>query len=457
MILSKGFALPLLAATFCLWSGISTAQVTPVVKDERGLTEALAEKREVDAAALAAAVAALNQDPTDASAWLVVARLRRAAGDTEGAMEAARRANANADTDDERYGAAVALAAGSVRQDRGLVAQFWLRRAAQVAPSEVLRNAAIRNFQRVRAQTPWSWSLGFNLLPTTNVNNGSSQEIVEIGGLPFVLSGDSRRLSGLEGTATASFVYRFQGFDGQPAQIFGGLTTRRVKLSDSAKEQAPDADGGDYAFDALELGYSQTIPSWSENVLMRGEASVGRNWYGGEPLSNYARGGVTTRWAIGNRSFATLSVSLERQVRLDEADRSAWITRLDARRTWKVNDRGDVLAFGGGLRRVKSESVQTDHDAVSFSFDYAFNEPVLGPATLALGMDFEYRDYAGSSFASVGRLDRRGTLRATLGAPEWNFYGFAPTVTFEASRTESNLNLYDAENFGVRFGITSVF
>jgi hypothetical protein len=44
-----------------------------------------------------------------------------------------------------------------------------------------------------------------------------------------------------------------------------------------------------------------------------------------------------------------------------------------------------------------------------------------------------------------------------LGAPGWNFYGFGPTVTFEASRSNSNVSLYDAEDFGVRFGITSVF
>jgi hypothetical protein len=30
-------------------------------------------------------------------------------------------------------------------------------------------------------------------------------------------------------------------------------------------------------------------------------------------------------------------------------------------------------------------------------------------------------------------------------------------VTLEASRTASNVSLYDAEDIGVRFGITSVF
>jgi hypothetical protein len=82
---------------------------------------------------------------------------------------------------------------------------------------------------------------------------------------------------------------------------------------------------------------------------------------------------------------------------------------------------------------------------------------VLGPATLGLGLNLEYRDYEESPFTTDGRQDRRAALRATLGAPGWNFYGFGPTVTIEASRTDSNVSLYDAEDIGVRLGITSVF
>jgi hypothetical protein len=445
-----------LAAGALFWAAPVAAQVELPVEEARGLAAALEAQGEREAAATIAA-ALLERDPTDASAWVVIARIRRAAGDTEGALEAARRANANADTDDERYAAAVELAAGNFRLDRGMTAQFWLRRAAQVAPTEELREAAIRNFRTVRAQTPWSWSLGFSVVPSSNVNNGSRAETIDIAGLPFVLSGDARALSGLEATLTGSVTYRFEGFAGQPAQIYGGFAVQRVALTEEAQDLAPEADARDYAFDAVELGYSQVISSWSEDVVLRGEALIGRNWYGEEPLSNYVRGGVSTRWAIGERSLATVSASLERQVRFDESDRSAWVTRFDVRRIWQVNDRGDIFGIGGGLRRAQSDSIEIDNDAALFSMDYTWDKPVLGPATLGLGLDLEYRDYEESPFSANGRQDRRAALRATLGAPGWNFYGFGPTVTFEASRTDSNVSLYDVEDFGVRVGITSVF
>ncbi len=251
-----------LAAAGALWAGAAPAQVAVSIEEARGLAAALEAEGEREAAASVAA-ALLSRDPTDASAWIVVARIRRAAGDTEGALEAARRANATADTDDERYAAAVELAAGNFTLERGLIAQFWLRRAAQVAPTEELREAAIRNFRAVRAQTPWSWSLGFSVVPSSNVNNGSRAETIEIGGLPFVLSGDAQALSGLEATLTGSVRYRFEGFGGQPAQITAGMAIQRVTLSDEARDKAPEAEAGDYAFDAFEIGGSQVISGWS--------------------------------------------------------------------------------------------------------------------------------------------------------------------------------------------------
>jgi hypothetical protein len=444
------------AATALLVAGPAAAQVQISVEEARGLAATLAAQGQREAAASVAA-SLLEADPNDASAWVVIARIRRAEGDIPGALQAARRANANADTDDERYAAAVELAAGNFIEDRGLIAQFWLRRAAQVAPTEELRAAAVENFRAVRAQTPWSYSIGFSVVPSSNVNNGSTAETIEIAGLPFVLSGDARALSGLEITLSGSVRYRFEGFDGQPATLYAGAAFQRVVLSDEAKEQAPEAEAADYAFDAFEVGYSQVVSSWDEDVVIRLDGIVGRNRYGGEPLSNYVRGGVVTNWAIGDRSLATLSASLERQVRFDEGDRSAWVTRLDARRIWQVNDAGDIFGIGGGVRRARSDSIEIENDAVQFSVDYTWDEPVIGPATLGLGLDLEYRDYPASPYTSDGRQDTYVALTATIGAPGWNFYGFGPTMTIEASRTESNVSLYDARDLGVRFGITSVF
>jgi tetratricopeptide (TPR) repeat protein len=268
-----------------LCAGPAAAQVELSVEDARGLAVTLEAQGQREAAASVAA-SLLERDPNDAAAWIVIARIRRAEGDIDGALEAARRANASADSDDVRYAAAVELAAGNFVQDRGLIAQFWLRRAAQVAPTEELREAAIRNFRAVRAQTPWSWSVGFSVVPSSNVNNGSRAETIEIAGLPFVLSGDAQALSGLEATLTGSVRYRFEGFDGQPAQIFAGMAVQRVVLSDEAKRQAPEADAG-------------TTPSTPSRSAIRRWCRAGtRTWSCG-----------STRWRAGTAMAASRSAT----------------------------------------------------------------------------------------------------------------------------------------------------
>jgi hypothetical protein len=185
------------------------------------------------------------------------------------------------------------------------------------------------------------------------------------------------------------------------------MAVQRVVLSDEAKRQAPEADAGDYAFDAFEVGYSQVMSSWDEDVVCGSTRWRAGTATGASRSATTCAAAVVTNWAIADRSLATVSASLERQVRFDERDRSAWVTRLDARRIWQVNDRGDVFGIGGGLRRAQSDSIEIDNDAVLFSTDYTWNEPVIGPATLGLGLDLEYRDYDASPFTTDGRQDTR--------------------------------------------------
>jgi len=444
-----------MAAAAVLAAGAAAAQTAVAVEDARRLAVALADQgRSEEAAEVAGALLARN--PEDAAAWVVLARVRRGAGDAPGALEAAERANAAAATDDERYAASIEIAAANFVLERRLVAQFWLRRAAEVAPSEALRAAAIRNFRQVRAQTPWQFSFNLSVVPSSNVNNGSREEVIEIAGLPFVLSGDARALSGIEISAGASARYRFAGVNDLPAQLTFALALQRVRLSDDGRAQAPDAEGSDYAYDAVEFGYGQVLSGRDNEAVWRLDTLVGRNWYGGEPLSNYARVGASVQWPTGERAATAVSASVERQVRFDRDDRSAWVGRLDLRQVWQTED-GGRLGVSGGVRRTASDSAEIDHRAVTAGVDYRFGEPVFAGATLDMGLSLERRVYDASPFSVDGREDNRARVAATLGFPELDYYGFSPTVTFEAQRVDSNISLYQTDDYAVRVGIRSVF
>lgn len=399
----------------------------------------------------------LEPGASDAKAWIDVARNRRAAGDISGAMEAARQANAYADSDEERYEAAFELAACNFLLERRLYAQFWLRRAAQVAPTDELEDRAVRYFRAVRSKTPWQFTLNSSIVPSSNVNNGSSAEILELFGLPFVLSGDAQALSGVEFTLSGTAFYRFSGIGGQPAVLSFGGAVQRVALSSEAKKLAPEASGSDYAFDAVELGFSQVVSQWDQSSVLRVNTLIGHNQYGGDRLSNYGRLGLMSQWAVGARSLVTVAGSVERQHRLDDYTRSAWVYRGDFRRAWQLGNRGDVVGLTLGLRDTASDSTEVDNHAGLVSIDFRTDEPIVGPFTLSAIIDAEYRRYDSSPFSADGRQDAIGGLSLVLGAPDWNYYGFAPTVTLELSQTRSNIDIYDSRNIGISIGIDSVF
>jgi hypothetical protein len=430
------------------------AQTTLSV-DEAGLLAAQLEAQGQRAEAAALVEALLARDPGDAAALIVLARLRRAAGDTPGALEAARQAWRGADRPDLQYAASTEAAAAQFLLERRLFAQFWLRRAAQVAPNEQLRAEAIRNFRNVNAQTPWRLTFNFGVLPSSNVNNGSSEDTIEILGLPFRLSGDARALSGLEITASGSARYRFAGLNGRAAELYLGTAVQRVRLSDEAKRQAPNAEAADYAYEVFELGLSQVLTATGRGRL-RLDTLAGRNRYGGEALSNYARAGLTWDWPTGENSVSSANLSVERQVRFDNADRSAWIGRVGLSRTWRLGS-GDLVSVSGNLRRTRSDAPDIDHRAAEIGLNYRRAEPFLGRFGLSGGMTLERRLYDENPFSADGRQDTRARATATVEFPSLDYYGFAPALTFEASRTASNITLYSTTDLGVRLGLQSVF
>jgi hypothetical protein len=372
-------------------------------------------------------------------------------------MEAARQANVRADTDEERYEAAFELAACNFLLERKLYAQFWLRRAAQVAPTEELEDRAVRYFRAVRSKTPWQFTLNTSIVPSSNVNNGSSAEIFELFGLPFVLSGDAQALSGVEFTLSGTALYRFSGIGGQPAVLSFGGAVQRVSLSSEAKRLAPEASGSDYAFDAVELGFSQVVTQWDQSSVLRVNTLLGHNQYGGEPLTNYARLGLMSQWVVGSQSIVTVAGSIERQHRFDDDTRSAWVYRGNFRRAWQLGSRGDIVGLSFGLRDTVSESTEVDNRAALISIDFSTVEPIVGPFTLSAVIDVEHRLYDSSPYSSDGRQDTIRGLSLILGAPDWNYYGFAPTLSLDLSQTKSDIDIFDSRNVGISIGIDSVF
>lgn len=434
-------------------SGAGPAQ-TQVI-DTRNQLVALSEAGRWDEArALAEAI--LAQSPNDVTALIVLSRALRAAGDHAGARQAARRAHAAARTDDERYAAATELAAAAYAMDRPLIAQIWLRRAVEVAPTPALRQSAIRNYRVVAAGNPLTVNLQFGIAPSSNVNNGSLAETVEIGGLDFTLNPDARALSGQELTAGFSLGYRLDGVGGLPARLSFAATMQEIRLSSSAKAAAPGLEADDYDYAGVELRFQQALNPTKDPLRWLLDLRLGRNWYGGDDLSTYAGAGLVASWGEAARGTNSVGLSVERQNRLDLDSRSATVVRLDAGRSWRLAS-GDQIALSGALRRTDSPSIEIDHDAALAAVTYDFGTVAGGMFTLSAGFGLEWRDYDRSPYRADGRDDLRARLTGKLGFPKAETYGFIPEISVEALHVNSTVDLYDSRDLGLRLGLRSAF
>ncbi|MBD3763994.1 MAG: hypothetical protein IE927_04450 [Rhodobacterales bacterium] len=398
------------------------------------------------------AQALIARDPADAVAHVILSRALRDLGRFDPAATAARRAWALATDDAQRYGAALAAAQALSSAGQRTAAQLWLRRAAQVAPTPLARTIAERDHAYVRSRNPWSLRLDLSVAPSSNVNNGSSQDSFDFLGLPFVLSGDARALSGVETRLGLSARYRLPPSGRGQTALRLSLQQTVVDLSEAARTQAPGARGSDYDFAAVEAGLSWQRPG---RVGWGVEATLGHNLYGGAPLSDYLRLDLTADRRLGRgRAFAGLG--LERQIRRDLAMRSASILTLRGGWTQPLA-RGDRLQLAAGARRSLSDAVEIDHTALTLSADWQRAAPLPMDLRLGLSLGVEARDYAISPYTADGRQDLRLTGAVSLGLERLDYLGFHPVLRIEAGQVRSNVALYDSQTLGLSLGLRSSF
>lgn len=400
--------------------------------------------------------ALLERDPDDIDALLLRSRAARNIGRMAEARRTARRAWELAETDDFRFAAALANAQALATQGARTRAQLWLRRAAQVAPNDRARALARRDFQYVRSRNKWATQLSFNIAPSSNINNGSTHKTSRLFDLPFefTLQNEALALSGTEISFGFDTRYRVSETRRRALDLTFGADHTTFRLSDDAKDRAPDAKGSDFAQTRLDLGLRQQHKVADNRGLLSYGVGFGRLNYAGEPLYNALRANISYRHALSRRSLGQLSLRAERQQGFDTR-RDADSLSVDAALTQTLG-KGHRLTLALGHTTSTSDADFLDYtqDRVSVRFAPAIE---LFSTRATFGLGFSRKDHDRSVYTSEGRHEERWSASATFVMTGIDYYGFVPTVTLSASRTEANLNLFETENVGIEMGIRSSF
>ncbi|MDB5660047.1 MAG: hypothetical protein JWS10_2662 [Cypionkella sp.] len=400
----------------------------------------------------------LQRDPKDSTALTVRAQALRALGRTQEARVAAKLAWKSAQTASGRYGAAMAMAQALSSEGRRMAAQLWLRRAAQIAPNPRAYAIARRDFGYVKSRNPWVLQFDVSASPASNVNNGSSNSYMSIGGIPilFDIPPDQQALSGFQFGLGLSGTYRFSPTaPNRQTEARVGVMAQAVVLSGDAKDKAPNARAQDYTYTALEFGltHHRALDAAALNVLHL-TGTAGHNWYGGDDLSNYMRASADLDHRFQNGTSLGFGVSGDHTARLDRPIQSS--DRLAIKLGYNFALATNRLSLEVEAAQTSSDSVEVNNDAVTLSLGWRKTKPVAG-LMLSGGIDLTQQIFADSRYVIGGREDNKVTAQLQMGFQHVEYMGFSPVLTMQATQVQSNTAQNEHRNLGITLGIQSAF
>lgn len=398
--------------------------------------------------------ALLKRDPKDLRAHLLKAQAARKLGQLSIAQTAARASWQLADTPQDKYASSLVMAQVLASNGARSRSQLWLRRAVENAPNDQLRNRAVRDFRYVKSRNPLTTHLRFSARPSSNINNGSKSDTLVIGGLPFELSGDARALSGVEFSYGLSTVYKKQAAIDRLWRFGFSLDARSYVLSSEAKRQAPGQDASDYAFLTAEVSLGTTKTLDRRRGQLGFDLELGRNWYGGKTLGDFARVTVARTFQRTRTRTSRYQLSVTRQWRKDNSLRSS--TQVALAGYWaKALKSGSVLRWNFGVQNTASASSYSAQKGVTLGGSLTPKNGLFGAQT-TYSFGVGARRYDLPSFG-VLRADNKTSAGVSLFFHQFDYYGFAPTVSVTAARNQSNISLYDTTEYGLSIGFRSTF
>ncbi len=400
--------------------------------------------------------ALLDRDPDDFDALMIHARAARDLARFDVARKAAQHAWAVAAGDEQRYAAAVSNAQILSSMGNRTMAQLWLRRAVQAAPSDFHKGMAARDYRYVRSQNPWTTQFSFNIAPSSNINNGSSSETTTLPGLPFVfeLQGAARALSGTEISGGIATSYKLAESGTRQTLLRLSVYHRGFVLSDEAKDRAPDAKGSDFALTSLTTGIDQTWSLRNGRLILGAEATLGKVYYGGDPLYANLNVGGSLRYAFTPKVQGQLRAAREAQKGYDaRPDAHAW---RGSAGLVTVLPQGQRLSAFYNYAEGSSSADYLDYADHEIELRLALARPLLDTG-IEFGLTAGHKHHARNAITGGERNDDTLEADVTLILNTLDYYGFVPSLTLRTRRTDSNISIYDTKEVGVQVGVRSRF
>jgi outer membrane protein len=333
-------------------------------------------------------------------------------------------------------------------------AKHQLDRLMADAPTEEEANNIRAFIDRIDARRPFTYSAYISAAPSTNINNGSTNDTVYGSGSPIVIDGftvsgggivptdDSRAKSGI-GVAAGGSMGFYHQLDSKFAFVFGAGIHGRIyderrfdslSLSQSAELRHAIEDG----FLGAGLVASQALRT----------DELGFSYYGAGPR-------------------VSLFKQLTPQDRINASATYEW-------RKYKGNDasNGAALMIDGLWQHAFSSElgvgINAGYDRVTSGIDYqeyqaysaglSLYRELSHGVTVNLQGDYRLADFdAEMLLYNKERLDHQAAGSITLTKRDFNLFGYAPSLEYTYVRNFSNIPLYDFDSHTIDLTLTKDF
>lgn len=435
---------------------VAVAQTTVdlTIEDARALARQalLAEKPEV---ALGIAQAILSQLPDDRGALVLVAAAAPQRGDAATGRKAGARAWALSDTRTEKYEAARLTALAAATEERYTLAEFWLRRALTVSPSEAETQRTTRDAAGVRRLNPWSTTFNLSIVPSNNINGGADDETLTAPGLPDgTLSPDALALAGVRATAQLRTQYRLAQTLKSRTTVALQFQASRVRLDDSS---APASISDlEFATDAADitLGYDRVLESGSISAHL----TFGSYDYGREDYYDFQRLKLAHARPLNDRTVMRISGEREWQDYVSTGIGNLSRSTLRGGLTYK-RENGDQVGATLSYTNSDGDSVNYTYEDWSLQGSYDWADP-FGPVKLGISAGIkrsDYPEYALIFAVDGGREDQSFFYDINLGFPDVTYAGFTPGLTISGNIGESNISRFTRDTMSIGLTLKSTF
>lgn len=316
--------------------------------------------------------------------------------------------------------------------------QFRFARSGDL-PAQVNANID-RYLVAIRERQTFAWDVSVALAPDTNVNSAPSVEEISIFGLPFQLSEDAKRHTGV-------------GLLLNTSAEWSPHIAERTRLRLGGSLYRTDYSGGD--FDDM-LASAYLGPNFRRNNTELSTLLTGfHRWYANE---SYNQGtGIRQELTHYLSSRTQLHTSLEHQwVRHEKASnldgtRTSWLG------TWQfaLSPSSGVM----GLLGISRESTKLDVlSNTVYRGGLGYYRELFGGLTALIQPEYLQARYDDVTPAfGVERRDDLWRTRLRLTNRRWVYRGFSPELTLIHSSRRSNIELYEYDRNQVQLGLTKLY